>query len=159
MLKSSMGSLTEDQERILQEYVYDKVVFDLGAGNCKLAALIYSLGANRVIAIDKERLTCPEEIETRQMRFEELADQVDSMLGLIDVSFISWPPNRPNYALIKLARSSRVVIYLGSNTNMNACAHPLFFQALLTREILAYAPHPRNTLIVYGDELEQPRSF
>jgi hypothetical protein len=157
----SHGRLTEEQERVLQDYVHGEIVFDLGAGDCSLAAYIHHLGASHVVAIEKENLIslCPDEIEGRRLRFSELATELLARGETIDVSFISWPINRYMPALNTLVQLSRVVIYLGSNTNGNACAGPRFFQELLHREVLEYIPDRSNTLIVYGDVLESPRSL
>ena len=148
--------LNQLQQDALQDYIIDQTVYDLGAGDCSSSVLLAELGADAIIAVDKECFPVQHpQVKQLNLRFEELLPDVDS----IDVAFISWPLNRFNPNLLELIRMSQIVIYLGSNTGGNACGDPAYFEEFCHRELLEYVPDRRNTLIIYGETLAEPRAF
>ena len=52
-----------------------------------------------------------------------------------------------------------MVIYVGSNTSGNSCGTNALFAHFRERDVLAYVPERRNTLIVYGLRLPEPRAL
>jgi len=148
--------LNQLQQDTLQDYVIDQTVYDLGAGDCSSSVLLAELGAAAIIAVDKVCFPIQHpRVQQLNIRFEELVPDVDS----IDVAFISWPNNHFNPNLLALIRISQIVIYQGSNTGGNACGHPIYFEELRHRKVLEYVPDRRNTLIIYGETLTEPRTF
>lgn len=146
--------LSENQLCAIEPYIRKQIVYDLGAGDCSSSTLLLSRGASRVMAIDKDdqRTGYPDFL---RMGFDQLAAVVKD----IDVAFISWPVNHYIPGLLQLIRKTAIVIYLGSNTDGNACGHPHYFEDFRHRELLAYVPEKPNTLAVYGNYLDEPRSF
>jgi hypothetical protein len=146
--------LTPAQQSAVKGHIVDQKVYDLGAGDCASSVLLADLGAGEVIAVDVARFPVEyPEITQLQVSFEELVPHIDT----IDVAFISWPINRFNPNLLTLIQRSETVIYLGSNTNANACGDPRYFREFRSRELLAYVPDMRNTLMICGDRLPEPR--
>lgn len=157
---SSFGTLTNKQLSVLVQYTKGKVVHDLGAGSLELARIVRSGhrrgrrtgGACKVIAIDKERVSPPDDpcIEVVWTLFSNYKDPIDTAL-------ISWPINHPDSGLLDLVERSRIVIYIGKNTDGLMCGWPGLFWTFLSRELLAYVPDRKNVLAVYGWELPSPR--
>lgn len=145
------GLLTPEMEAIVAEHVSGAVVWDLGAGDMLYALRLLELGAAHVIAIDKNlpQINVPAGagLTLRQDYFADIEP-----VGEIEVAFVSWPRNGATWGLEDLLGSARKIIYLGSNTNGSACADPILFrEQLCPRELLGHVPHPRNSLLIYGD--------
>jgi hypothetical protein len=140
----------------IASHVSDKEVWDLGAGDLSHAHNLATLGAKAVLALDKEHHVAPmdDKVVTLQRYFHD----VPTPDKPIQVAFLSWPSNYMLRGLLGLLDVAEVVIYLGSNTNGNACGNTGIFDHLLHRELLAYVPHRRNSLIVVGRKLSEPRS-
>lgn len=150
-----MGTLSEEQAAIVRRLVKNRPVHDLGAGSLDLAIALTTFGAREVIAVDKERMPRGHAlIRTIQMSFTRFAEQFK---GGIEVAFLSWPENRMDIDLLTLLKRSETVIYLGKNTDGNACGHPMMFEHFQRRKLLAYLPERRNTLAVYGKALVKLR--
>jgi hypothetical protein len=141
------GSLNNAQREALREFVKDKQVHDLGAGDLTLSIELLTLGARLVVAIDKEAHlgASPPGIVTVKTYFEDYAFP-------IDVAFMSWPRNTMDFGLVRLVSGASVVAYLGKNTDGTACGYPLLWNHLRNRKVLAHVPDRTNTLIVYGEE-------
>lgn len=141
----SYGTLTPEQEAALRPYVAGRVVHDLGAGDLTYARRLLDLGAQEVVAIDKERsfVSSVPGITYRQAYFHE----VEPGLGTV---FLSWPVNWNDRALLLHALSAHTLVYLGKNTDGTACGTPALFEAMVHRALLAYVPDPRNCLVITG---------
>jgi hypothetical protein len=142
------GRLTEKMVKALVPHVRDRIVHDLGAGDCYLAeSIIEECHAKRVVAIDKclYRQPLP---ENSKVQF------VDSTFtgykGSPRLVFLSWPVNYHVEGLLRLVEGAKKVIYLGSNTDGNACGFPELFDHLLHRRLLVEVPHRRNTMLILG---------
>jgi hypothetical protein len=143
----SFGRLSDEQQHAVRPLVVGKVVYDLGAGSGELARLLVCLGAERVVAVDKEDFPPLDDprIERRFQYFEHCEERPELV-------FLSWPMNYQDPGLFRLVSSARLVVYVGKNTDGTSCGWPSLFRALSAREILCYKPERRNTLICYGDK-------
>ena len=148
----SYGNLTPAQWKALKQYVDGVVVHDLGAGQLELAHETILLGANQVIAIDKDRMPVPHNrrIKTVRSYFADYKEPIDTAL-------VSWPINRVERSLLELLRRARIVIYIGKNTDGLSCGWPHLFLYFLSRELLEYVPDSHNVLAVYGKPLDHMR--
>ena len=147
----SWGRLYPTQKETLRQFVEKRIVHDLGAGELELAAELARLGAD-VIAVDKEvpsRTVCG--VKFIQRRFIEFDD-------LVETAFISWPTKYGTNGLVEILKRAKTVIYLGHNLDGTCCGDADMWEHLRARQILALDPQQRNTLIVYGEELSQPRA-
>lgn len=141
----SWGRLSKTQREAVRSLVAGNVVHDFGAGDCELALVLVGLGAEKVVAIDKENWppVSDKRVERVHARFSEFKPHVD-------VAFLSWPANHPDLDLRLAMQAAAVVVYLGRNTDNSACGWPSLFKDLATRELLAHVPEPPNTLTCYG---------
>ena len=149
----SYGHLSPAQSEALTPHVQGRVVHDFGAGSCELARKLVQLGAEQVIAIDKEKMPCvddPRVIQKHGYFGQAAADE-------IDVAFMSWPQNMESPVLLALVEHARTVVYLGKNTDGSSCGWPGLFESLLWRRLLVYTPERPNTLIIYGGKLKRRR--
>ncbi len=142
------GRLSRAQREAVSRIVTGKVVWDLGAGDGALGALLRLVGAERVIAIEKSPVCdyfthCPS-VELRQLRFDEVEDESMPLV------FLSWPNNHETPGLARIVRNAETVIYLGKNTDGTSCGWPRLFEELAQREVVCHVPQRANTLIVYG---------
>ena len=146
------AQLTDGQLEKLFYYTKGKVVHDLGAGGLELAHLLCAYNARKVIAIDKEIFCLPVDpcVEVVRSYFADYREP-------IDVALISWPTNYHEQGLLDLLERARIVIYIGKNTDGSWCGTPSLFWTLLSRRLLAYVPHRRNVLAVYGSEVKHLR--
>ena len=139
--------VTKAQEDAVAHAVKGQIVVDLGAGCCELSKKLVELGAKQVLAVDKEFplgfIKPYPKVQRIHQRFEELPFYPTA------VHFISWPPNW-ECGLLQHIKAAGIIVYLGKNTDGMSCATRDIWEYLVTREILAYAPHKKNTLIVYG---------
>ena len=141
------GVLSPSQKQQLKHFVQGQRVVDLGAGDLKLANDLLRLGTTQVLAIDKEGMrTRSHRIALFNGRFDQVPDSFP-----LDLAFVAWPPNW-KCGLERLVRLSKTVVYLGKNTDGTMCGTAELFQDLSRRNVLAYVPDPKNTLIVYGSE-------
>lgn len=145
---SSLWRFSVSQAKLVHPYVEKKVVTDLGAGNTLAAQLFLQWGAEKVVAIDKERLRRPEDprVQIVCKRFSELKKRPR------EVAFLSWPANNDETVrtLIPHLELAETIIYLGSNIEGTACGRPDLFKLFLQRELLAYEPNLANSLIILG---------
>jgi hypothetical protein len=144
----------------VREFVARRRVVDLGAGDQERAIILMALGAASVLAIDKEpsRYDLPMRgIEPLRSLFSDAQAKVRDCD--IKVGHLAWPSNHQSPGLIRILENLRTVIYVGSNTNMNACGTHELFAHFNAREVLAYIPMVRNTLIIYGTRLSGPRAL
>lgn len=148
------GCLNDIQKEALKPFLHGRAVTDLGCGDGGWAKYILEEGATRVVAVDKDDfIRKPHWWRGRPVQLvrQHFAD----FKNAVDVAFVSWPVNSYNAAigLIGIIDRADTVIYLGSNVEGNNCGSPQFFENLLHRELLAYEPDRRSTLIVYGKKL------
>jgi hypothetical protein len=143
------GKLTTDQEDALRPFLKDVIVHDLGAGNLLLSSELVRLGAERVIALDKEpyRASPPAKVQPVACYFHEY-----NGTGTIHTAFVSWPLNTYMDGFTKLTEKAQFLIYLGKNSDGLMCGFEKFWDLVREREVLAHVPHQTNTLIVYGPE-------
>lgn len=143
------GRLNTTQSILLRPFVEGKVVHDFGASDLRLARRLLSLGARKVVAIEKDAdrfpKRVPEGVEVFHGLFRHYSENVET-------AFVSWPVNW-NTDLHSILAKAPIVIYLGTNTGGAVCGYPAFWRMLMKREILAADPHPDNCLIVYGPEI------
>lgn len=147
------GVLTPEMIDRLQSLVIGRTVWDLGAGDLGYAHLFLDLGAKNIIAVDKEPIPatlCRGRPITIIGKY--FAD-IEPPKASIDVAFLGWPVNQRTEGLIPILEKAETIIYLGSNCKGNACGGPDLWAYLQHREIKAYVPHPRNSLIIYGKSL------
>lgn len=148
------GKLTPPMEALLAGVVRGKHVWDLGAGNGELTRRIVGWGASHVTAVEKDRDLTPKahmgSLTWLPLYFEQARLQVPPEPGGIDVAFVSWPQNTPLYGLVELLGMARTVVYVGSNTDGNACGWPELFMYFKTRKVLHQVPDRRNSMTVYG---------
>ena len=129
------------------------VVHDLGAGDLTLSHTLLQCGAFKVVAVDRAEM--PEPLEAR---IERVTTYFDQFRDPIDVAFLSWPVNWP-CGLEVLAKRSRLVIYLGQNTDGTACGYPDLWWHLRTREVLHQVfEDPGTSLLVYGPGTRKGKS-
>lgn len=145
------GLLTNEMEALVAPHVERRIVWDLGAGDLMYAHRLLKLGAAHVVAVDKElpQINVPPNfgLTIRQSYFHEI-ERLDED---IEVAFMSWPRNGNVPGLARMVDRSRVVVYLGSNTDGSACGDvELFLDHLCHRELLGHVPHRRNSLLIYG---------
>lgn len=144
----SWGRLTKEQSSLLVPFILGKTVHDLGAGDLTLSKALISLGAGRVVAVEKDLdpipKTIPSGIEVVHSLFRNFSDS-------IEIAFVSWPVVHET-GLNGLTERSPLVIYLGKNYDGMSCGNRGFWRGVGKREILASVPDVRNTLILYGPE-------
>lgn len=155
MKLQSYGYLNKQQAECLIKYVNGKVVYDLGSGNLKLSNELITLGAAKVISIDKKYIGgrannfYQSGVEIRASFFQDIDEDIDT-------AFVSWPANYDN-GLLKILKRTKTILYLGKNTDGVACGTPDLFKYLITRKVNIHIPSKRNTLICYSDELVENR--
>jgi hypothetical protein len=148
------GSLTREMERVVANFVWNRAVWDLGAGDLTHTRALLGMGASQVVAIDRTPMNLgvfsrePPELVVRTEYFEATARRQERP----DVAFLAWPVNWKSPGLLEIIETSPVVIYLGCNTGGSSCGTPDLFRALARRTVLAEVRHPQNDLIVYGGE-------
>lgn len=147
------GHWASEMEEVVRPLVDGKVVWDLGAGSLGHSHRLLELGAEHVMAVDKEHM------DDAWWKGRPITP-VQSLLAdlpipkTIEVAFVAWPSNRVLPGLLDLLEVSDRVIYLGSNCNGDFCGWPGLWDYLHFREIEAHVPHYRNSLIVYGQHLK-----
>ncbi len=144
MYLSMRGTLTVRHQEILRPFILDRVVHDLGAGDLTLAHILVVCGAASVIAVDKQPMP-----EPRVPSIERVVSCFDAFTGPVDIAFMSWPVNW-RVGLTPIARTARLVIYLGNNMGGSACGYPDLWWHLRSREVLAHEFESSGSLIVYG---------
>jgi len=140
---SLLDSVKQDA---IRPYVAGRTVHDLGAGKLIEARMLVRLGAARVIAIDRNPMPHPEMgcIDRIRSHFKDWQHD-----GVIDVAFLSWPLNYDT-GVLRLLRSSTVVIYHGKCTDGTMCGYPEMWHHLLNREVYVHVHSREGVLIVYG---------
>ena len=140
----SWGHLYYRQARVVAKHVRGRVVHDLGCGDLTLTKKLLALGAARVIGVDHR-------VEGRPSdpRMHLVETRFENYMGDIDVAFLSWPINWTSGVSLLAARA-KTVIYLGCNTGGFQCGTQDLFEGFLCRDLAAYVPHRKNTLIVCG---------
>lgn len=156
------GSLNHAQQTALRPYVRGRVVHDLGAGDLSFSHdLLVHFSASWVVAVDKwidKRAIHLVHVNVKPVECYFHAYAPPPPYDIIDVAFASWPPNYPDdEGLVRLCHKAQIIAYLGKNTDGSACASPSFFRETLRRELLAYVPDRRNTLLIVGAPLDVPR--
>ena len=145
--------LTPKMRRVLHEYAENRLVYDLGAGDCKLARQVAKY-ARSVFAVDPKisgRLRADGNIVYIPWTFDNFMHGVDPPW---EVALVSWPPNndRAMQTLLPILAQSAVVIYIGCNTDGTACGTPDLFRHFAQRTLLVEIPNRRNTMLVLGPQ-------
>lgn len=169
---SKMGGLNRPQEVALSYYVKGRTVWDLGAGGMGWAhELVTKHGAIQVHAVDvayknrednylndfRDWKKCaPEKVRIDPRSF---ADLVGAGPNHLSVAFIAWPHNTwaGTMGLELLVERAETVIYIGNNFGGTSCGSKPFWDALIKRKVLCTLPSKKNTLTIYGKELEKER--
>lgn len=142
------GFLDSQQRQVVSLCVKGEDVLDVGAGDLNLTKELVKLGANTVVALDKEF--------PRGLKYSSKISLVQAYFYVYTkpskVSFVSWPVNRETKGLLEILETSEVVVYLGKNTDGVACGSTSMWDHLLCREVLHHCPSRENTLIVYGPQ-------
>lgn len=135
--------LNDAQRAALEPFINGARVHDLGSGDLVFTRELVRMGAEHVTAIDRhparsfnKRITC---VEAHYENYH-----VD-----VDVAVMSWPANWRT-GLRETAEQSRIVVYVGKNTDGSSCGSQAMFEHLVDREVLAHVPDRCNTLIIYG---------
>src|SRR5262245_59083694 len=139
-----MGRLSDAQLDVVTRHVRGERVTDYGAGNLTLARLLLALGAEQVMAVEKDPVPDPGD-----SRLTVVKAWFEDCEASTPVAFVSWPINRRT-ELHALLEATPLVIYLGSNLDGDACGYPLMYRQLARREVLDHVPGFRGTLVVYG---------
>jgi len=168
MMKSCYGSLNKIQKDCVANHVRNRSVMDIGAANLEISKELISLGANNVLAVDKSdfryyiyklyysdksfhdkiRKDYPK-LFSQLKNIQYLKSYIHELTERREVAMVSWPVNWP-IGLPVVLRDTRVVIYLGKNTDGTVCGSMDMWELLSRREILDYVPDKNNSLIVYG---------
>jgi hypothetical protein len=114
------------------------------------------MGATGVTALEKEPVWQPPPpgVKLVTVRFEDYHET-----GPWDVGVISWPRNQKlEPALVRLAAQCDVLIYIGKNTDYTSCGSVDLMDHMQRRELLAYKPDHRNSLIITGRPLHMLRA-
>lgn len=143
-----MSLLDQVKRDSIRTYVTGRTVHDLGAGNLREAHMLIGLGAVRVVAIDRDPMPEPtvNGIQREQCHFDDWQHD-----GVIDVAFLSWPANWDT-GVLRLLRSSTIVIYHGKCTDGTMCGYPAMWHHLINRRVYVHVHHRAGILIVYGPE-------
>lgn len=150
------GVLTEPMQAVLRKHVTKRVAWDLGAGDLERSRDLVRLGARHVVAIDRRpmpKVDVLEPIDIIQQQFASI-----EIPDLIEVAFLAWPVNRPQWEVLPLLDKAQTVIYLGSNTDGSACGWLGLFDHLLHRRLVDHVPHRQNSLVVVSDRLAVGRA-
>jgi hypothetical protein len=151
--------LTPKMRRVLREYAENRLVYDLGAGDCKLAQQVAKY-ARSVFAVDPRipgSLHTDGNIVYIPWTFDKFMDGVEPPY---EVALVSWPLNndRAMRTLLPILAQAATVIYIGCNTDGTACGTPDLFRYFARRTLLAEIPNRRNTMLVLGPPCE-PRQL
>jgi len=149
------GIWTEAMDDATGPVVRGREVWDLGAGFLGHSHHLLALGARCVVAVDKDAQHYPSAYEDRPITFLHGYFSELQVPDAIEVAFLAWPDNHHLPGLIEILRAAERVVYVGTNTEGSACGWPGLWDYLHFREPLAYVPHRRNSLIVYGRHLEE----
>jgi len=157
------GNLNIKMRDTVASFVKGRTVYDLGAGDGDHGRTLRAIGASRVVCIDKNPVGFDEAgslpPRPHMTGIECVQGYIDKvpMPNSPDVVFLGWPQNYPIPGLMQWVNAARTVIYLGCNFNGTACGFPDLFHGMMRRELLAYVPDPRNSLIVVGRTRPDPR--
>ena len=138
------GIITTEQAQALRPIIKGRHVTDLGCGDMILSAQLKALGAKYVRAIDKDQ---PHKLIKKKGLVFQRKEFFD-MDVVEDIAFVSWPTNRRSRDLSGLVLNAKTVIYLGKNTDGNACGSADLFRVMLLRDLSLHVPNITNTLIV-----------
>lgn len=136
---------------MLEPFVKDQSILDLGAADLEGSELMLELGARDVLAVDRSSMPAPSSsrIETRVTQFHQLEETRPVVLASW---IVNWPVN-----IEPLLGAAERVVSISKNTDASACGYPGMWTHLCRRELLLYVPECRNTLTVYGPRvIERP---
>ena len=145
------GFLATGMSELIAHCVKGQDVWDLGAGS-DLAHTknMLKLGARSVTAVEKAELYDDTVIPRGATLIRSYSNSVQLPETGIDVAFLAFPQNTNLPGLVSILEQSRIIIYLGSNTDATACGNMNLYLHFLQRDVLATIPNRRNSLIVYG---------
>jgi len=139
--------LSEDQIRRLEPFVKDQSILDLGAAELAGSELMVELGAQDVLAVDRNGMPTPSSssITTRVTQFHLLEETRPVVLASW---IVNWQVN-----LERHLDAADVVISISKNTDGSSCGYREMWVLLRRREVLLHVPERINTLTVYGPRL------
>ena len=142
------GILSQAQQEAVRPHIVGKVIHDLGCGDLELSRWLIQAGAKKVVAIDRYPPSC-----SRFTQVTVVVTWFHLYQEPVETVFLSWPINWQDPGLLRMVNEAKLVIYLGSNLDGNACGFREMFEHLLCREVLAHVPDRKNTLVVYGNQV------
>lgn len=170
------AKLTSRMKAEIHRIVRDKVVVDLGAGDFYFSELVAERGAKKVYAVEPDYLghtsllggMKPElidqayhdllqghpKVQVVPLYFEEVKNEVPESF---DIAILSWPMNSANKGLVDLLKKAKKVIYVGHNYDFTSCGDDHLFEYFMQREVEFIIEDSKNTLLIYGKELQAPR--
>ena len=143
--------LSSRQLELLEPFVKDQSILDLGAADLEGSELMLELGARDVLAVDRSSMPKPssDKITTRVTQFHLLEETRPVVLASW---IVNWPVNIERHLA-----AAELVISISKNTDGSACGYPWMWTYLCRRELLVHLPERRNTLTVYGPRVvERP---
>lgn len=168
ILGKGYGTFLPEYTDLLGPIIKGKKVFDLGALHEVMGQKLLDTGAESVVAVEKEFhrefLHHDTKLKIYEMSFEafntkqEGPEADENKPRPQDVGFVSWPSNYRLPGLLELLEPFETVIYLGKTTDYASCAWPGFFEEMVKREVLLFAPNRINSLIVYGKKTGMARA-
>lgn len=150
----SYGEITDDMQVVLTERVDGKTVYDLGAGDLTHSHLLVALGARAVVAVDKAPMPTPRSPNVTRIQgpFAEVP-----VPERIEVAFLAWPQPFPMPGLLDWLAAADMIVYVGHNFDDSSCGTEALFFDLTRRRLLDEVLGRRNTMLVLGDRLAEPR--
>ena len=136
--------LSDHQLRQLKPYVKDQSILDLGAADLSGSELLLDLGAQDVLAVDRNRMPTPSSnrITTRVAQFHQLEETRPVVLASW---IVNWQVN-----LERSLEAAELVISISKNTDGSSCGYREMWELLRRREVMLHVPERINTLTVYG---------
>lgn len=149
------GTFPATFKKALRPYITNQRVIDLGCGDCERADILLSLDPEAIVGVDLDP-PCKTSILTIAKDFKEALPEIFSFKPTI--AHLAWPINNECPGLVPILHHVPTVIYVGCNTDGTSCGNRDLFKHFITREILLHIPNRQNTLIVYGQPTQTPRS-
>jgi hypothetical protein len=126
---------------------------DLGADDLSGTRALLDLGANQVLAVDRNPMpkTDDPRIRTEVNYFHNLTEACEVILASW---IVNWHVNVEH-----LLNQADIIVCLSKNTDGILCGYPQMWEHLCQREVLAYVPDAHNSLTVYGPrQVERPKT-
>lgn len=141
-----MSRFSTAQEAAVAPYVHGQRVMDLGAADLALSHVLMAMGAQDVLAVDRERMPIPQ-----TPKIHTLVDYFHNVEETRPVVFASWIVNW-DVGIERQLRAATHVIVVSKNTDCSACGYTGMWEILRGRGVLVYLPERANVVTVYGPE-------